>query len=97
MSTRVVASAQKFIHDNYTAVVAPGATKTAGAGFTINFLYVDNMDTSIDVYISFDAGVSYKTIKAGTYFSIECDGLPSYKIWSASGTPAVEAVYGVEN
>ena len=102
MATRTRSDCQKFIHDNYNAVVSPGGTKTAGtrpdsSAYLINSLYVENMDLSIDIYLSFDGGTKWKTVKAGTWFSIQCDSLASYMVKSASGTPAVECVYGVEN
>lgn len=107
MSSRNRTDVQLMIHDNYNAVVSPGATKTSGnrpehtatnpKPYLINSLYIENMDSSIDVYVSFDKGTKWKTIKAGTYLSLQTDSFTSYMIKSASGTPAIEALYGVEN
>lgn len=100
MATRIVSNAGKFIHDNYSAAVTP-ASKNAGLDalnepYLINFLYIENMDLNIDIYVSFDGGSKWKTVKAGTFLSISSDRLLSYQVKAASGTPSVEAVYGVE-
>jgi hypothetical protein len=93
MATRFRSDAQKFTHDNYNAAVT-AAKKTLPAGCTS--LLIDNTDGSISVLVSFDGGTKYKTIIALARLSLDVDGLQSYYIKSASGTPAVECLYGSE-
>jgi len=96
MSTRNRADAQFITHENYTAAVG-AVTKTFTK--TTNFILIENMDASIDISVSFDAGATFKTIKAGRSLSLDIDGnnILSYDVKSASGTPSVEALYGQEN
>ena len=102
MASRNRTDVQKVIHDNFNAVVG-GATKTSGTRpdgsgpYLINSFYIENMDDTINISVSFDGGTKWKTVKAGTYLSLQVDSFTSYVIKSASGTPAVETMLGVEN
>lgn len=96
MSTRIRANVSKYTHDNYATSGTP-ATKTPPVG--TNTIMIENMDSSISVLVSFDAGVTFKTIKAGAALSIDIDIMRNsytYSIKSASGTPSVECLYGSE-
>jgi hypothetical protein len=92
MATRVVSHIQKAIHDNFSVTVSQ--TRTPSSPF--NSLILENMDSSIDIAISFDGGTKWKTIKAGRIFSIDVDTFTKYDIKSLGGAVAVEAIYGVE-
>ncbi len=87
------ADAQLFTHDNYSLSTAP-ATKTLP--YSCTSILIENMDAAISALISFDAGATYKTLKAGHTFAMDVDGLKSYIIKSASATPSVEALYASE-
>jgi hypothetical protein len=93
MATRTRSDAQKFTHDNY-ALTTSDQTRTLPSNCTS--LLIDNVDSSISVLVSFDAGATHKTLKAGAALSLDCDGLKSYAIKSASATPSVECLYGSE-
>ncbi len=93
MATRIRSDAQKFTHDNY-ALTTVAATKTLPKGCTS--ILIDNIDSAISCLVSFDGGVNFKTVKAGNQLSLDCDGLVSYQIKSASSTPSVECLYSSE-
>lgn len=101
MAGRVRKDIQKFVHDNFS-ITSVVATKTAGhdsEGFDnkINYLLIENMDSEHPIYVSFDAGTSWKTLKAGYSIDVEVDGFLSYQVKAGAGTTvAVEALYGVE-
>lgn len=93
MSTRIRFNAEKFTHDNYATSTTP-ATRTLPAACTA--LLVDNVDATISISVSFDAGATYKSIPAGSHLSVDVDGMLSYVVKSASGTPSVECLYASE-
>ena len=93
MATRMRFDAQKFTHDNFLASTT-ASSRTLPA--KTNFVLVDNLDASISILVSLDAGLNFKTVKAGNSLSVDCDSLASLYIKSASGTPSVECLYGSE-
>ena len=93
MSTRMRADAQKFTHDNF-ALSTTAQTRTLPKACTS--ILIDNVDTTISVLVSFDAGATFKTVKAGTVLALDIDSLVNYQIKSALGTPSVECLYGSE-
>ena len=98
MATEIRTAVNKIAHDNYNAAVT-AATKTLPAGSVTNAcvsLLIHNTDTSINISVSFDAGTTWKIIPAGSSLALEVSHLPSYQVKSASGTPAVECLYGYE-
>lgn len=81
-------------HDNY-ALSVTAATKTLPASCVT--VLIQNMDAGINALVSFDGGSTFKTISPGATLTLEvAPSLRTYKIKSASGTPNVECLYGVE-
>jgi hypothetical protein len=93
MATKIAACAQAFSHDNFTAT---GTASARTLPARTNFLLVDNLDTAISILVSLDGGTTFKTVKAGASLSLDCDGLRSLYIKSASGSVSTECVYGYE-
>lgn len=90
------ADAQKLTHDNYNA---PGVAVTKTFPAKTNFFLVENMDSTNSVLVSFDAGVTFKTIGPGKSLSVDIDGsspITSYQVKSSAGTPATQCLYGSE-
>lgn len=84
----------QIVHDNYATSTTPAA-KTLTAGCVT--LLIRNADAAISILVSFDAGVTYFTIPAGLTLALEvAPRLRSYYVKSASGTPNVETLQGVE-
>ena len=98
MATEIRTAVNKIAHDNYNAAVT-AATKTLPAGPVQNSgvsILIHNTDASIAILVSFDGGTNWKTIPAGSSLPLDVSHLPSYQVKSASGTPAVECLYGYE-
>jgi hypothetical protein len=93
MSQRMRSDAQLITHDNYATSTSP-ATKTLPSH--TSFILIENMDSTDSVLVSFDSGVSFKTLGPGKALSLDCDSMKSYDVKSSAGTPAVEALYGSE-
>lgn len=93
MSQRMRSDAQKFTHDN-RALSTTAATVTLPKACTS--ILIDNVDAAISDLVSFDGGTNFKTVKAGSQLSVDCDSLVSFQIKSASGTPNVEMLYASE-
>lgn len=95
MSQRTRADAQLFTHSNYSLSTSP-ATKTLPTQCTS--ILVENMSSTAaeTALISFDAGVTFKTIKAGSAINLDVDNMKSYVIKSGSGAPSVECLYASE-
>lgn len=94
MATRTRSDVQKLTHDNYATAVG-AVTKSLPSNTTS--IFIENMDASISVLVSFDGGTLFKVVKAGSAISADVDNIQSYRIKSASGTPNVECLYGSEN
>jgi hypothetical protein len=100
MASRVRSDVQQFIHDNYSIDGTP-ATKEAGlhidgSPVLINYLLIENMDSTNSIAVSFDGGTNWKTLKPGYSIDVEVDSFVNYMVKALAGTVPVEALYGVE-
>ena len=93
MPSLIRSDAKTFTHSNYATSTSP-ATKTLPANTTS--ILIHNVDATIGLLVSFDAGTTFKALAAGASLSMDCNALTSYVIKSASGTPSAECLYGVE-
>lgn len=93
MATEVVSDAEKITHDNYSAAVG-AVTKTLPA--KCSAIFIENMDATDSVLVSFDGGTLFKTITAGKNLSIDVAFILSYVVKASANTPAVQALYASE-
>lgn len=93
MPTEFRAAANVVRHDNYTATTTP-TTKTPID--QANFLLIENLDATNSILISFDGGVTFKTLAPGKFLGMEVSQLLSYVVRSSAGTASVECLYGSE-
>lgn len=90
------ACAQTLTHENYSTTTT-AATKTLPAQCTS--LFIENMDATDNVLVSFDNGVTFKTIKPTNSLSIDVDftSARTYKVKSSANTPNAECLYSSES
>lgn len=93
MATEIVSDAEKITHDNFSTSTSP-ATKTLPA--RCSAVFIENMDTTDNIRISFDGGTLFKDVKPGKALSIDVAFITSYIIKSSANTPAVQALYASE-
>lgn len=93
MSTRVRADAQLLTHSNPSLT---GTAQTVTLPSNTTSLMITNLDASINILVSFDAGATYYTLQATQSLSLDVDRLVSFKIKSASGTPACNCLFASE-
>ena len=93
MATEVRGAANKIEHSNRTD--GTGAV-TVTPSSPANFILITNTHGTQSVLVSFDAGTTFFTIKAGVTLSLDVSRLKSYQIkGSAAGTTS-EALHGLE-
>jgi len=85
------ASAGVAEHHNGTATTTPATVNFSG---TSKAILVDNLDTSKNLLVSFDAGATTKTVVPGQSLSIEANHA-SVDVSAASGTVAFEMLVTV--
>jgi len=78
-------------HHNGTATTTPATVNFSG---TSKAILVDNLDTSKNLLVSFDAGTTTKTVVPGQSLSIEANHT-SVEVSAASGTVAFEMLVTV--
>lgn len=96
MSTRIKSCANVVTHDNYATAVGV-VTKTLPSQCT--GIFIENMDNTDNVLVSFDGGTHFKTILPLKSLSIDVDfsGAPTYKVKSSANTPNAQCLYTSEN
>ena len=94
MPTEVRGAANSIEHSNRTDGTSPVTVTPASPA---NFILVSNTHATQNVLISFDAGTTFFTIKAGLSLAVDVSQLKSYQIkGSAAGTTS-EALHGLES
>ena len=96
MSTRIRSCAQTITHDNF-ATTTVAATKSLPDQSTS--IFIENMDNTNNLLVSFDGGSNFKTILPLKSLSLDLDfsGSRTYKIKSSAGTPNAECLYASES
>jgi len=93
MSTNIKADAGTLEHDSGSVGTSPTTqTPTVPA----NFILITNTHATQNILVSFDAGSSFYTIKAGISLSLDTDKLISYQIKGSGASTTFEAIYGSE-
>lgn len=94
-----VRAAAQIISNASVAMSTSYASMAASIPANCNFILLSNPDASINMSISFDAGTTAFTLKAGASLSLEVANFKARNTLhakSASGTPNLEMIFGAE-
>lgn len=92
-------AANQSMSNKVVAMSTSYASMASSIPSKCNFILLSNPDASINMSISFDAGTTAFTLKAGASLSIECADFKARNTLhakSASGTPNLEMIFGAE-